>query len=81
MDKLVFEKNEELKSYEKILNGIIAVNIGAAIIPFEKLSSWEHFLADWARFQKENKKDITAMMRQFGKVEKIYEEAEDRRTK
>lgn len=81
MDKLVLEKKEELKSYEKILNGIIAVNIGAAIIPFEKLSPWEHFLADWARFQKENKKDITAMMRQFGKVEKIYEEAEDRWTK
>lgn len=60
------EKKNDLKCYEKILNGIIAVNIGAASIPVEELSSWGGFLNAWERFQRENKIDIARMIRQFG---------------
>ena len=69
MGKSIFKKNKELKCYEKFLNGIIAVNIGAASIPIEELSLWESFLNAWERFQKENKNDISKMIRQFGRDE------------
>jgi hypothetical protein len=65
----MLNKKENLKCYEKVLNGIIAVNIGAASIPIEKLSLWESFLNDWECFQKDNKNDISKMIRQFGRDE------------
>lgn len=67
MDPLNYQKKSELECYQRILNGIIAINIGTAIIPPDDWSKWEVFLAAWARFQQENKEDITRMVHQFGK--------------
>lgn len=67
MDQLDYQRKSELECYQRMLNGIIAINMGTAIIPFDNLSSWEGFIDAWVRFQKENEEAITAMIHQFGK--------------
>jgi len=44
MEQPKYRKNKELECYERVLNGIIAVNIGAASIPLDELSLWGGFL-------------------------------------
>lgn len=70
MEQPKYRKNKELECYERVLNGIIAVNIGAASIPLDELSLWGGFLNAWAQFQKENRNGITRMIRQFGRDER-----------
>lgn len=67
MDQLKYQIKDELECYQRILNGIIAINMGTAIIPSDDLTKWEGFIAVWTRFQKEYKEDITRMIHQFGK--------------
>lgn len=67
MDQHKHQIKDELECYQRILNGIIAIDMGTAIIPFDDLKKWEGFIAAWVRFQKENKKDITRMIHEFGK--------------
>ena len=67
MTQPTYQKNKELECYERMLNGIISMHIGAASIPIGELSSWESFLDDWERFHKDNKNDISRMIRQFGR--------------
>ena len=59
-------EKEELKAYEKILNGVIAVNIGIASLPVERLPMWASFLDAWEKFQRENRDSIARMIQQFG---------------
>jgi hypothetical protein len=60
---------EELKNYERILNGIISINIGVAGIPVERVELWRDLLFDWWRFQRENSEGIARFIRQFGQVD------------
>lgn len=70
MEQLKYQIKDELECYQRILNGIIAINIGTVIIPPDDLTKWEGFIAAWTRFQKENKDDITRMIHQFGNWER-----------
>ena len=67
MDQYKYQIIDELECYQRILNGIIAIDMGTAIVPSDDLKKWEDFIAALVRFQKENKENITSMIHEFGK--------------